>query len=92
MRYRKKIKGNEKDDCIGIRFVSSSNYYQLLYCGCKTKLKYEQYGDDVSFIKKFLKDDLEGKRETAVSELINSGGEFMVTIILRQKAKRMKNL
>lgn len=87
-----KMKGSEKDDCIGIRFVSSSNYYQLLYCGCKTKLKYEQYGDDASFIKKFLKDDLEGKRETAVSEVINSGGEFIGHYHFETKAKRMKNL
>jgi hypothetical protein len=40
-------------------------------------MKYEQYGDDASFIKRFLKDYLRGKREVAVSEVSNSGGMFI---------------
>jgi flavodoxin len=40
-------------------------------------MKYEQYGDDASFIKRFLRDYLRGKREVAVSEVKNLGGEFI---------------
>lgn len=40
-------------------------------------MKYEQYGDDASFIKRFLRGYLREKREAAVSEVINSGGEFI---------------
>ena len=40
-------------------------------------MKYEQYGEDASFIKRFLKDYLKEKREAAVSEVSNSGGRFI---------------
>ena len=40
-------------------------------------MKYEQYGEDASFIKRFLKDYLKGKREAAVSEVSNAGGKFI---------------
>ena len=40
-------------------------------------MKYEQYGDDASFIKRFLRDYLREKREVAVSEVSNSGGKFI---------------
>jgi len=40
-------------------------------------MKYEQYGDDASFIKRFLRDYLREKKELAVSEVSNSGGEFI---------------
>ena len=40
-------------------------------------MKYEQYGDDASFIKRFLKDYLRGKREVAASAVSNSGGKFI---------------
>jgi hypothetical protein len=40
-------------------------------------MKYEQYGDDAFFIKRFLRDYLRGKRETAASEVSNSGGKFI---------------
>ena len=40
-------------------------------------MKYEQYGDDASFIKRFLRDYLREKRELAVSEVSNSGGKFI---------------
>ena len=40
-------------------------------------MKYEQYGDDASFIKRFLRDYLRGKRAVAVSAVSNSGGTFI---------------
>jgi flavodoxin len=40
-------------------------------------MKYEQYGDNASFIKRFLRDYLRGKRAVAVSEVSNAGGEFV---------------
>jgi putative NADPH-quinone reductase len=40
-------------------------------------MKYEQYADDAPFIKRFLRDYLRGKRETAVNEVSNSRGEFI---------------
>lgn len=40
-------------------------------------MKYEQYGDDAPFIKRFLRDYLRGKRTAAASEVENSGGEFV---------------
>ena len=40
-------------------------------------MKYEQYGDDAPFIKRFLRDYLRGKRTTAASEVENSGGQFI---------------
>jgi len=40
-------------------------------------MKYEQYGDDAPFIKRFLRDYLKDKRELAVSQVSNSGGKFI---------------
>ena len=40
-------------------------------------MKYEQYGDDASFIKRFLRDYLREKREIAVAQVSNSGGKFI---------------
>jgi len=40
-------------------------------------MKYEKCGDDASFIKRYLRDYLRGKREAAVSEVVNAGGEFV---------------
>jgi flavodoxin len=40
-------------------------------------MKYEQYGDDASFIKRFLRDYLREKRKAAASEVENSGGDFI---------------
>ncbi len=40
-------------------------------------MKYEQYGDDASYIKRFLKDYLKKKREIALSEVNNSGGNYI---------------
>ena len=40
-------------------------------------MKYEPFGDDAPFIKRFLRDYLREKREAAVSEVVNSGGEFI---------------
>ena len=40
-------------------------------------MKYEQYGDDAPFIKRYLKGYLRDKRKAAVEEVINSGGEFI---------------
>ena len=40
-------------------------------------MKYEKYADDAPFIKRFLRDYLRGKRETAVNEVSSSGGEFI---------------
>jgi len=40
-------------------------------------MKYEQYGDDGPFIKRFLRDYLRGKRRAAAAEVENSGGEFI---------------
>ena len=40
-------------------------------------MKYEKYADDAPFIKRFLRDYLRAKRETAANEVSNSGGEFV---------------
>jgi menaquinone-dependent protoporphyrinogen IX oxidase len=40
-------------------------------------MKYEPYGDDASFIKRFLRDYLRDKRKAAVDEVIRAGGEFI---------------
>ena len=40
-------------------------------------MKYEEYGDDAPFIKRFLKDYLRGKRAAAAAEVEKSGGEFI---------------
>lgn len=40
-------------------------------------MKYEKFGNDAPFIKRYLKGYLRDKREAAVNEVINSGGEFI---------------
>jgi flavodoxin len=40
-------------------------------------MKYESFGDDAPFIKRFLRDYLRGKREAAVDEVVKAGGEFV---------------
>jgi len=40
-------------------------------------MKYEKFGDDASFIKRYLKGYLRDKRKAALNEVINSGGEFI---------------
>jgi flavodoxin len=40
-------------------------------------MKYEKFGEDASFVKRFLKDYLREKRTKAVSEVKSSGGEFV---------------
>jgi hypothetical protein len=40
-------------------------------------MKYEKFGEDASFAKRFLKDYLREKRTKAVSEVKSSGGEFV---------------
>jgi len=40
-------------------------------------MKYEHYGEDASFIKRFLRDYLREKRAAAASEVKNAGGEFV---------------
>jgi len=40
-------------------------------------MKYEQYGEDAPFIKRYLKGYLRDKRKAAVSEVINAGGDFI---------------
>ena len=50
-------------------------------------MKYEPYGDDAPFIKRFLRDYLRGKRDAAVSEVVNAGGEFIGHYHFETKAK-----
>jgi hypothetical protein len=50
-------------------------------------MKYEPFGDDAPFIKRFLRDYLRGKREAAVSEVVNAGGEFIGHYHFETKAK-----
>ena len=40
-------------------------------------MKYEQFGEDAPFIKRYLKGYLRDKRKAAVSEVVNAGGEFV---------------
>ena len=40
-------------------------------------MKYEHYGEDASFVKKFLKDYLREKRTKAISEVHSSGADFL---------------
>lgn len=40
-------------------------------------MKYEQYGDDASFVKRFLRDYLREKRTNAIIEVSKSGGDFV---------------
>ena len=40
-------------------------------------MKYEQFGEDSPFIKRYLKGYLRDKRSAAVREVINAGGEFI---------------
>ena len=55
-------------------------------------MKYEPYGDDASFIKRFLRDYLRGKRDAAVSEVVNAGGEFIGHYHIETKAKTDEEL
>lgn len=50
-------------------------------------MKYEQYGEDASFIKRFLRDYLRGKRNSAASEVTNAGGEFVGHYHIETKGK-----
>ena len=40
-------------------------------------MKYEQFGEDANFIKKFLKKYLRGKRNAAADEILKAGGDFV---------------
>jgi len=40
-------------------------------------MKYEQFGEEAPFIKRYLKDYLRDKRKAAVSEVIRAGGDFI---------------
>jgi hypothetical protein len=55
-------------------------------------MKYEPYGDDASFIKRFLRDYLRGKRKAAAAEVINAGGEFVGHYHFETKAKTDEEL
>ena len=55
-------------------------------------MKYEPYGDDAPFIKRFLRDYLRGKREAAVAEVVNAGGEFVGHYHFETKAKSDEQL
>jgi hypothetical protein len=50
-------------------------------------MKYEEFGDDAPFIKRFLRDYLRGKRNAAVTEIIESGGEFVDHYHIETKGK-----
>lgn len=50
-------------------------------------MKYEEYGDDAPFIKKFLRNYLRGKRKAAATEIIESGGEFVDHYHIETKGK-----
>ena len=55
-------------------------------------MKYEQFGDDAPFIKKFLRDYLRGKKKAAVSEVIDSGGDFVNHYHIETKGKTSEQL
>ena len=55
-------------------------------------MKYEPYGDDASFIKRFLRDYLREKRDAAVNEVVNAGGEFIGHYHFETKAKTDEEL
>jgi len=55
-------------------------------------MKYEPYGDDAPFIKRFLRDYLRGKREAAVAEVVNAGGNFIGHYHFETKAKSDEQL
>lgn len=55
-------------------------------------MKYEQFGDDAPFIKKFLRDYLRGKRKAAVAEVIDSGGEFVNHYHIETKGKTKEQI
>ena len=55
-------------------------------------MKYEPYGDDAPFIKRFLRDYLRGKREAAVTEVVNAGGNFIGHYHFETKAKSDEQL
>ena len=55
-------------------------------------MKYEQFGDDAPFIKKFLRDYLRGKRKAAVAEVIDSGGEFVNHYHIETKGKSSEQI
>lgn len=55
-------------------------------------MKYEQFGDDAPFIKKFLRDYLRGKRKAAVAEVIDSGGEFVNHYHIETKGKTSEQI
>jgi flavodoxin len=55
-------------------------------------MKYEPYGDDASFIKRFLRDYLREKRDAAVNEVTNSGGDFIGHYHFETKAKTDEEL
>ena len=55
-------------------------------------MKYEEYGDDAPFIKKFLRDYLRGKRKAAVNEIIESGGEFVNHYHIETKGKSSEQI
>jgi flavodoxin len=40
-------------------------------------MKYEKFGEDAGFIKKFLRDYLRDKREAAANEILRAGGNFV---------------
>jgi menaquinone-dependent protoporphyrinogen IX oxidase len=55
-------------------------------------MKYEPYGDDASFIKRFLRDYLREKRDAAVNEVVNAGGAFIGHYHFETKAKTDEEL
>jgi putative NADPH-quinone reductase len=55
-------------------------------------MKYEPYGDDAPFIKRFLRDYLRGKRKAAVDEVVKAGGEFVGHYHFETKAKSDEQL
>ena len=55
-------------------------------------MKYEPFGDDAPFIKRFLRDYLRGKRKAAVDEVINAGGEFIGHYHFETQAKTDEEL
>ena len=55
-------------------------------------MKYEEYGDDAPFIKKLLRDYLRGKRKAAVTEIIESGGEFVDHYHIETKGKTSEQI
>ena len=55
-------------------------------------MKYEQYGDDASFVKKFLKDYLRGKKKAAQSVFMTSGGEYAGHYHIETKEKTDRDI